>query len=64
MIVLHKIRTCKTSEIDPITNSVIASPRAIALEVVDKAWVWMKVPKRNRTLVSGSFNGEQLMMKD
>ena len=42
VIVLNKSSTCKTSELDPVANSVIVSPKPIEPEHIDRAWALIK----------------------
>ena len=46
--VMNKSRTCKTSELDQVANTVIVSPTQILLDNCDKAWVYVPVPKPNK----------------
>ena len=45
VIVLNKSRTCKTSELYQVANSLIVSPKTIAPQNIDRAWVLMRVPR-------------------
>ena len=42
---LNKSRTCKTSELYQVANSVIVSPKTIEPQNIERAWVRMKVPR-------------------
>ena len=50
VVVMNKSRTCKTSELCQVSNTVIVSQRPIVPESFDKAWVHIPVPQLNRTL--------------
>ena len=53
VIVMNQSRTCKTSELYQVANTVIVCPKTILPENFDEAWVHMPVPKLRR--VTGAW---------
>ena len=58
VIVMNKSRTCKTSELYQVANTVIVSPKAISPDNLDKAWMSTMVPRLNK--MTGTWRWAQI----
>ena len=45
VVVMNKSRTCKTSELYQVANTLIVSPKTINPQNFDRAWALMRVPR-------------------
>ena len=45
VVVLNKSRTCKTSELYQVANTVVVSPKTIEMRNCDRTWALMRVPR-------------------
>ena len=55
VIVMNKSRTCKTSELYQVTNTLIVSPQPTPPDNFDKAWVYMPVPNMKQVIGSWAW---------